>query len=47
MAATIQLTFDALSPKDLGFFWLEVLGYAVDPPPAVNWGIRTRPGTPG
>lgn len=38
MAATIQLTFDALSPKVLGFFWLEVLGYAVDPPPGGELG---------
>lgn len=38
MATTIQLTFDALSPKRLGFFWLEVLGYAVDPPPGGELG---------
>lgn len=33
MPRTIQLTFDARDPRSLGLFWLEVLDYAVDPPP--------------
>lgn len=39
MAPEIQLTFDALSPRALGLFWLEVLPvYAVDPPPGGTVG---------
>ncbi len=29
----MQVTIDAASPRRLGLFWREVLGYAVDPPP--------------
>ncbi|WP_304650895.1 VOC family protein [Tessaracoccus sp. OS52] len=38
MAKQIQLTFDALSPRALGLFWAEVLGYSVDPPPGGKLG---------
>ena len=34
----LQLTFDAASPRRLGLFWIEVLGYAVDPPPGGSIG---------
>lgn len=34
----LQLTFDAASPRQLGLFWIEVLGYAVDPPPGGSIG---------
>ena len=40
MARTIQVTFDAASPRVLGLFWLEVLEYAVDPPPGGQLGGR-------
>ncbi len=40
MARTIQVTFDAASPRALGLFWLEVLDYAVDPPPGGQLGGR-------
>ncbi len=35
-APAIQLTFDAASPRKLGLFWMEVLGYVVDPPPGMS-----------
>lgn len=34
----LQLTFDATSPRRLGLFWVEALGYAVDPPPGGSIG---------
>ena len=40
MARAIQVTFDAASPRTLGLFWLEVLAYAVDPPPGGQLGGR-------
>lgn len=33
MGSTIQITFDAASPRALGAFWCEVLGYVEQPPP--------------
>jgi hypothetical protein len=33
MANPIQVTFDAASPRALGAFWCEVLGYVEQPPP--------------
>jgi len=33
MANKIQITFDAGSPRTLGAFWCEVLGYIEQPPP--------------
>lgn len=33
MANTFQITFDAASPRALGAFWCEVLGYVEQPPP--------------
>ncbi|HSL59046.1 MAG TPA: VOC family protein [Acidimicrobiales bacterium] len=33
MATDIQITFDAASPRTLGAFWCEVLGYVEQPPP--------------
>ncbi len=33
MSRTVQVTIDAASPRRLGLFWREVLGYAVDAPP--------------
>jgi len=33
MANKIQITVDAASPKTLGAFWCEVLGYVEQPPP--------------
>ncbi|CAI9400809.1 MULTISPECIES: VOC family protein [Aestuariimicrobium] len=38
MAKAIQLTFDARDAEALGLFWVEVLGYAVDPPPGGEIG---------
>ncbi len=38
MTSDFQVTFDAASPRRLGLFWLEVLGYAVDPPPGGDIG---------
>jgi Glyoxalase-like domain len=39
MAAAIQITVDAVSPRTLGAFWCEVLGYVEQPPPPGfdNW----------
>ncbi|AQX16610.1 glyoxalase [Tessaracoccus lapidicaptus] len=37
-APDLQLTFDAASPRRLGLFWAEALGYAVDPPPGGTIG---------
>ena len=33
MARGIQVTFDAASPRELGRFWAEALGYVDQPPP--------------
>lgn len=33
MALSFQVTFDAASPRALGAFWCEVLGYVEEPPP--------------
>lgn len=33
MALAFQVTFDAASPRTLGTFWCEVLGYVEEPPP--------------
>ncbi len=33
MAASFQITVDAASPRVLGAFWCEVLGYIEQPPP--------------
>jgi hypothetical protein len=33
MANTFQVTIDAASPRALGAFWCEVLGYVEQPPP--------------
>ena len=33
MAHGFQVTFDAASPRALGAFWCEVLGYVEQPPP--------------
>jgi hypothetical protein len=33
MATSFQVTFDAASPRALGAFWCEVLGYVEQPPP--------------
>lgn len=33
MANTFQVTIDAASPRRLGAFWCEVLGYVEQPPP--------------
>ena len=33
MANAFQVTFDAASPRALGAFWCEVLGYIEQPPP--------------
>lgn len=33
MANRLQITFDAASPRALGTFWAEVLGYVEQPPP--------------
>jgi hypothetical protein len=33
MANAFQVTFDAASPRALGAFWCEVLGYVEQPPP--------------
>lgn len=33
MANPFQVTFDAASPRALGGFWCEVLGYVEQPPP--------------
>jgi len=33
MANQIQVTMDAASPRALGAFWQEVLGYVEEPPP--------------
>ncbi|HET9611720.1 MAG TPA: VOC family protein [Acidimicrobiales bacterium] len=33
MANTVQVTFDAASPRALGAFWCRVLGYVEQPPP--------------
>jgi hypothetical protein len=33
MAIPVQVTFDAASPRALGAFWCEVLGYIEQPPP--------------
>ncbi len=33
MANPMQVTFDAASPRALGAFWCEVLGYVEQPPP--------------
>jgi hypothetical protein len=33
MAIPIQITIDALSPRTLGEFWCNVLGYVEQPPP--------------
>ena len=33
MGKAIQITVDAASPKELGDFWCEVLGYVEQPPP--------------
>lgn len=38
MPRTIQLTLDANDPRTLGLFSLEVLDYAVDPPPGGEIG---------
>ena len=39
MGAVIQVTVDAASPRALGAFWCEVLGYVEQPPPpgVDNW----------
>jgi len=39
MANTFQITVDAASPRRLGDFWCEVLGYVEQPPPPGfdNW----------
>ena len=34
MAHAIQVTIDAVDPRELGAFWCEVLGYVEQPPPA-------------
>ncbi len=34
MAATMQITFDAVDPGRLARFWAEVVGYVLEPPPA-------------
>jgi hypothetical protein len=34
MANQFQVTMDAASPRALGAFWQEVLGYVEEPPPA-------------
>lgn len=33
MALSFQVTFDAASPRALGAFWCEALGYVEEPPP--------------
>jgi len=33
MARSFQVTFDAASPRALGAFWCDVLGYVEQPPP--------------
>jgi hypothetical protein len=33
MAHSIQVTFDALDPAALSDFWIEALGYIIQPPP--------------
>lgn len=33
MATTFQVTMDAASPRSLGSFWMQVLGYVEQPPP--------------
>jgi hypothetical protein len=39
MAHSFQITVDAASPRQLGAFWCQVLGYIEQPPPAGfdNW----------
>jgi len=50
MAHGVQVTFDALDPERLARFWVEALGYVVQPPPggfatwddALDaWGVPT------
>ncbi len=44
MSNTFQVTFDAIDPASLAEFWIEALGYIVQPPPAgfASWDEWAR-----